>query len=150
MEITEVRVKLVKDEDTRLKAFCSITLDNEFVVRDIKVIESPHGHFVSMPSRKKKIRCSSCGSKNLIYSHYCNNCGEQFPESDRTKDGRFNMQLYADIAHPINARCRQKIQERVLRAFEDKVSQTAKSPEKEQVAVDSGKFEDDEDIPQVI
>jgi len=39
MEISEVRVKLVANKDDRLKAFCSMTLDNDFVVRDIKVIE---------------------------------------------------------------------------------------------------------------
>ncbi|MBN2592709.1 MAG: septation protein SpoVG family protein, partial [Sedimentisphaerales bacterium] len=38
MKISEVRVKLVSNKDDRLKAFCSITMDNEFVVRDIKVI----------------------------------------------------------------------------------------------------------------
>ena len=37
MEISEVRVKLVNNKDDRLKAFCSITMDDEFVVRDIKV-----------------------------------------------------------------------------------------------------------------
>ena len=39
MEITEVRAKLVSNKDDRLKAFCSITMDREFVVRDIKIIE---------------------------------------------------------------------------------------------------------------
>ena len=36
MQITEVRIKLVTDVDDRLRAFCSITLDGEFVVRDLK------------------------------------------------------------------------------------------------------------------
>ena len=52
MEISEVRVKLVDNKDIRLKAFCSITLDNEFVVRDIKIIEGGGDFFVAMPSRK--------------------------------------------------------------------------------------------------
>ena len=39
MEISEVRVKLIENKDDRLKAFCSVTMDNEFVVRDIKIIE---------------------------------------------------------------------------------------------------------------
>ena len=50
MEISEVRVKLVNNKDDRLKAFCSVTMDNEFVVRDIKVIEGVGGFFVAMPS----------------------------------------------------------------------------------------------------
>jgi stage V sporulation protein G len=52
MEISEVRVKLVANQDDRLKAFCSMTLDNEFVVRDIKIIEGAGGLFV--PCRHAK------------------------------------------------------------------------------------------------
>jgi len=52
MEITEVRLAL-REED-RLKAFCSITFDNAFVVRGLKVIEGNTGLFVAMPSRRRK------------------------------------------------------------------------------------------------
>ena len=52
MEITEVRVNL-QDEEV-LKAFVSITLDDEFVVRGLKVIQGTEGRFVAMPARKKK------------------------------------------------------------------------------------------------
>lgn len=52
MDITEVRVYPVGDE--KLKAFVSITLDNCFVVRDLKVIRGSGGLFVAMPSRKMK------------------------------------------------------------------------------------------------
>jgi stage V sporulation protein G len=52
MEITEVRLTL-REED-RLKAFVSITFDNAFVVRGLKVIEGNTGLFVAMPSRRRK------------------------------------------------------------------------------------------------
>ena len=52
MQISEVRIKLVSDVDDRLRAFCSITFDGEFVVRDLKIIQGQRGHFVAMPSRK--------------------------------------------------------------------------------------------------
>ena len=52
MEITEVRVNL-QDEEV-LKAFVSITLDDEFVIRGLKVIQGQDGRFVAMPARKKK------------------------------------------------------------------------------------------------
>ena len=69
MEITEVRVKLVEDTDDRLQAFCSITFDNSFVVRDLKVIEGTNGPFVAMPSRKMTAHCPRCHSKNcLLYT----------------------------------------------------------------------------------
>ena len=52
MNITEVRVRLVKKDDSKLKAVASITLDDCFVVHDIKVIQGSEGLFISMPSRK--------------------------------------------------------------------------------------------------
>ncbi len=51
MEITDVRVRKVNTEN-KMKAVASVTFDNEFVVHDIKVIESENGFFIAMPSRK--------------------------------------------------------------------------------------------------
>ena len=51
MRITDVRVRKVAKEGT-MKAVVSITLDDEFVVHDIKVIEGEKGLFIAMPSRK--------------------------------------------------------------------------------------------------
>ena len=54
MEITEVRIFPIKKEDDKLKAFATITLDNCFVVRDLKIIQGNSGLFIAMPSRKKR------------------------------------------------------------------------------------------------
>jgi len=51
MEITDVRVRMVAKEG-KMKAVVSITLDSEFVVHDIKVVEGDKGLFIAMPSRK--------------------------------------------------------------------------------------------------
>ncbi len=51
MQITDVRIRKVTKE-SKMKAVVSITLDNEFVVHDIKVIEGEKGLFIAMPSRK--------------------------------------------------------------------------------------------------
>lgn len=51
MEITDVRVRRVAKEG-KMKAVVSITIDNEFVIHDIKVIEGEKGLFIAMPSRK--------------------------------------------------------------------------------------------------
>ena len=51
MQITDVRVRKVAKEG-KLKAVVSITMDDEFVVHDIKVIEGQNGLFIAMPSRK--------------------------------------------------------------------------------------------------
>ena len=52
MKITDVRIRLVTKEDSKLKAVASITIDECFVVHDIKVIEGKEGYFISMPSKK--------------------------------------------------------------------------------------------------
>ena len=51
MQITDVRVRKIEKEG-KMKAIVSITIDNEFVVHDIKVIEGEKGLFIAMPSRK--------------------------------------------------------------------------------------------------
>ena len=51
MQITDVRIRKVAKEG-KMKAIVSITLDNEFVVHDIKVIEGDKGLFFAMPSKK--------------------------------------------------------------------------------------------------
>lgn len=53
MEITEARVFLVNNEE-RLKAYATITIDNVFLIRDLRVINGNAGLFVAMPSRKMK------------------------------------------------------------------------------------------------
>ena len=51
MQITDVRVKKIA-KDSKMKAVVSITIDDEFVVHDIKVIEGDKGLFIAMPSKK--------------------------------------------------------------------------------------------------
>ena len=51
MQITDVRVRRIEKEG-KMKAIVSITLDNEFVINDINVIEGEKGLFIAMPSRK--------------------------------------------------------------------------------------------------
>lgn len=80
MEITEVRVFL-RDEE-RLRAYATVTFDNAFVVRNMKIVKVNDKLIVSMPSRKMR-------------------------------DG-----THKDIAHPINAQMRQKIEKAVMDAYE--------------------------------
>ena len=70
MEITEVRIKLMTDPNDRLQAFCSITFDGMFVIRDLKIIQGTRGPFVAMPSRKLTDRGSGCGKKNELRQKY--------------------------------------------------------------------------------
>ena len=52
LKISDVRIRFVKKEDSKLKAVASITIDDCFVVHDIKVIEGSEGVFIAMPSRR--------------------------------------------------------------------------------------------------
>ena len=119
MEITEVRIKLMDDPQERLQAFCSITFDYCFVIRDLKIIEGTKGSFVAMPSRKLTDRCSQCNNKNCLRALFCNQCGARLQEDRAIKDDDGRAKLYADIAHPINSRCREMIQTQVLQAFHE-------------------------------
>ena len=85
MQITDVRVRKVAKEG-KLKAVVSITMDEEFVVHDIKVIEGEKGLFIAMPSKK-------------------------------AVDGE-----YRDVAHPINSGTRERIQNLILKKYEDLIS----------------------------
>ena len=52
MKVSDIRIRLVKKDDSKLKAVASMTIEDCFVVHDIKVIEGNEGIFISMPSRK--------------------------------------------------------------------------------------------------
>jgi stage V sporulation protein G len=128
VNITEVRIKLMDESSSkdRLQAFCSVTFDDMFVIRDLKIIEGAKGSFVAMPSRKLTDRCR-CGFKNHLRARYCNQCGLRLDEDRaiRSADGR--AKLHADVAHPINSSCRERIQGLILRAYLDE-KEKAKLP----------------------
>ena len=124
MEITEVRIKLMEDAGERLQGFCSITFDDCFVVRDLKIIGGSSGPFVAMPSRKLTAHCPQCNSKNHLRAAYCNQCGARLKEDRAGKDDDGRAKLYADIAHPINSNCREMIQECVIQAYREEVERS--------------------------
>ncbi len=127
MQITEVRIKLMDEPGERLKAFCSITMDSCFVVRDLKIIEGSNGPFVAMPSRKLTAHCLKCGIKNHLRSNYCNQCGASVSGERMPVDADGRAKLYADIAHPINSTCREMIQDGVISEYLDEL-QRSKEP----------------------
>ena len=54
MKITDVRIRQVEKEDSKLKAIASVTIEECFVVHDIKIIQGESSLFIAMPSRKTK------------------------------------------------------------------------------------------------
>ncbi len=83
MEITDIRVFPVHEE--KLKAYVTITLDNCFVIRDLKIIHGNTGLFIAMPAKRRK-------------------------------DG-----TYRDIAHPLNAVTRDRMEKTILVAYERQI-----------------------------
>ena len=117
MEITEVKVFPRVRGNRKLKAYVTVTFDNAFVVRNIKVIEGNKGLFVAMPSRKIQHPCPRCGSSNPISSRFCNNCGVAL-ETGRYQS--YNRQQETkDIAHPINQEFRSYLENKVLEAYQE-------------------------------
>ena len=112
MELTEIRIKLIRDKADKLRAFASITLDQTLVIRDLKIIEGGNGLFVAMPSRKLCDRCPACGGKNHLRSRFCNDCGARLRDYRGRMDERGRPRLYADISHPINQDARDYVQGR--------------------------------------
>ena len=52
MNISDVRVRLIQKEDSKLKAVASVTIENAIAIHDIKIIEGPDSLFIAMPSKK--------------------------------------------------------------------------------------------------
>lgn len=135
MQLSEIRISLCPPHGGRLKAFCSLTFDNTFVIRDVKLIEGNDGLFLAMPARKLCDRCKRCGEKNHLRARYCNNCGMRLDENRYLKMHHGNaataggqpggrLKLHADIAHPIHPGCRQEIEQRVLAAYREELEKS--------------------------
>lgn len=125
MDITEIRVKLVDDSaGEKLQGFCTITFDQEFVVRDLKIISGPNGPFVAMPSRKLTDKCPRCRAKNHLRARHCNECGSSLDPARAGKDERGRAKLHTDIAHPINAPARRRIEQEILDAYRKEIEKS--------------------------
>ena len=117
MEITEVRVFLKEGHDKKLKAYTTVTFDNSFVVRNIKVIQGTEALFIAMPSRKMKKSCPKCNFKNEFGSKFCNQCGSSLPVDHPSQETEDSKAEHRDIAHPITQEFREYLQKKVLEAY---------------------------------
>jgi len=131
MEITEVRIFPRESKDKKLKAYATVTFDNSFVVRDIKIIKGNKGFFVAMPSRRLRENCPKCGHRNIVRSKYCNQCGSSLPASEvppQSKEAR--QSEYRDIAHPINSQFRDYFQRVVMEKYKQEVGEDVQEESK--------------------
>jgi DNA-binding cell septation regulator SpoVG len=118
LSVTDVRVTVAHDSsEDKLRAFCSITIDGDFVVKDVKIIEGSEGPFVAMPSRKLADRCPACRGKNHLRARFCNECGTKLAPDRAQRDPSGKPMLHIDIAHPINPETRKMIESLVLERY---------------------------------
>lgn len=121
MEITEIRIFPKEGQDKKLKAYSTVTFDNSFVVRNIKVIQGSSALFIAMPSRKMKNPCPKCYFKNEVGSKYCNQCSAGLPAKVET-DAVDAKSDHRDIAHPITQQFREYLQTKILDAYKEEVA----------------------------
>jgi stage V sporulation protein G len=117
MDITEVRIRLLDARRDRLRAYATITLDQTFVVRDLRIIEGGRGVFVAMPSRRLADRCPRCACKNHLRAEFCNECGVKLPTGRVKKDAQGRARLHCDVCHPVNREARERFEGVVLARY---------------------------------
>ena len=117
MKITETRIFIKEGQDKKHKAYATITFDDAFVVRNIKVIQGATGMFIAMPSRKLKGPCSRCNFKNEVGSKYCNQCGAEIKIISDDEMARDAKAEHRDVAHPISQEFRDYLQSEILDAY---------------------------------
>ena len=121
MEITEIRVFQKEGQDKKLKAYATVTFDNSFVVRNIKVIQGSNSLFIAMPSRKMKRLCQKCYFKNEIGSKFCSHCGVSIKQESQNTEFSDAKVEHRDIAHPITQQFREYLQTKILEAYEKEI-----------------------------
>ncbi|MBF0479483.1 MAG: septation protein SpoVG family protein [Candidatus Omnitrophica bacterium] len=126
MEITEIRVFPKQGQDKKLQAYVTVTFDNKFVVRNIKVIQGASGLFIAMPSRKAKANCPACSFKNEVGSKFCNLCGKGLPLHKDEQHPADPKTDHRDVAHPITQEFRDYLQSKILEAYNQ---EKAKGPQ---------------------
>lgn len=125
--VTEVRVKLTDDPRNRLKAYCSVTIDDAFVVRDLKIIEGNKGPFVAMPSRKLADHCQRCHHRPPARMLLQPVWQQARPGPGPARQSRGRARLHADLAHPINSQTRIELHKAVVRAYAEEEIEAARA-----------------------
>ena len=117
MEITEVRIKLMEEAGERLQAFCSITFDDSFVIRDLKIIDGSNGPFVAMPSRKLTAHCPQLRLQEPSSRRALQSVRRAAGRRPRGEGRRRPRQALCRHRPSDQFGCREMIQQRVIREY---------------------------------
>ncbi len=122
IEVTEVRIKLASDSDEKLLGYCSVTLNDAFVIKDLKIISGDREPFIAMPSRKITDKCPKCYYKNHLRARFCNGCGGELEENRAEFDDRGRAKLHFDLVHPIKPEVREYVHRKIVEAYRNLAS----------------------------
>lgn len=127
MQVTKVDVRLAAElvehiragrslaERLGIIAYCNITFDQSFIVRDVRVIGDADSIKISMPSRKLSVNFA-CGHKNDFDNEFCGKCGQaRAIAADLMLAG---MRCYFDVCHPIESHLRRHLNDMTIAAIE--------------------------------
>lgn len=142
IEVSEVRIKLASDPDEKLLAYCSVTLNNAIVIKDLKIIQGEATPFVAMPSRKITDKCGKCGSKNHLRAKFCNDCGSKLRPNRAENDARGRAKLHFDLVHPICAEVREYVHQKIVEAYQDEAARKTASGRMPKVNADNDGHDD--------
>ncbi len=136
VEITDVRITISRacgGAAGKVLAFAKATIDNDWCMDGLRLIETPDGLIVAMPSRKLHDSCRRCGGKNHLRAAYCNVCGAWIdPQRAIPRSGV--AKLHADVVFPVNPAAREAVEHAVVEAYLDAIAEAAHSQEASDVA----------------
>ncbi len=124
MKITEVRIKLATEDNPnngRIRAYCSVILDDGFAIHDIKLIDGHKGLFLAMPARKVLDRCPECREKNPVLAKYCNDCGVRLQDNRAAIQPNGHPRIFMDLASPTTPSVRDYFSRTVIDAYHAKI-----------------------------
>ena len=130
MQITDVRIDIVSSGLGPL-AFADIIVDDEFAVKDIKVLKGNDGMRLAMPAKPIDDRCA-CGGKNWVRARFCNWCGLKLADERWTLNPRTGKpNFYANLIHPITKECRAHMEGAIIDTYYHVLGQERLKPDPE-------------------
>lgn len=130
MQVTRVDIRLAQEVMTHVTAgkhladwrgiiaYCNVYFDNNFVIKEVRVVGEIDGIKVSMPARKLSIRFA-CGHKNEFDHDFCSACGKPRTTADVPAEG---VRRFLDVCHPTSQECRRHINEKVIVAVREQIA----------------------------
>lgn len=109
MTITDVRINPTPGSGSLLAIAC-ITLDAQFIIREVKIIDANGKILLGFPERKVVEKCPSCGRKNVLSAGFCNWCGAGLIPNLATAPT-------ANVAHPMTPECREYMTRKVVAEY---------------------------------